>query len=438
MIVERLLAPPTVHPRLINLNVAERARRRLLFFHGLYDASCSFVHVAGTKGKGSVCELVRAAAQNSRRFDAVGCFTSPHLHSCHERVRVNGAPISDVDLKAVGERALEAVSEADRLAAEDIASDEDGYEARRLDPSLTGRGTGWGAVFFDRLLALALLHFRDRACDLVVMEAGIGGLYDSTNFLDAPAVSVITSVSKDHTALLGSTLGEIAFHKAGVMRRGVTTLTPTQHPEVRRVLEQQALEKGASLRTVETTGLRAFEENQKLAAACVFELLGEDADFKGAFWPARLEELAVLGRPLVVDAAHNGHSMDRLFDDLPYDHVVVVFGCGDDKEGKLDMLEVLRKRQSRIQSLYFVEANFGRGELPPSKRPARALELRSALSTSDVTSPPSTSAALDVAITQGLPVLVCGSVYVAAEAREWAVDRDPSCLPSDDWAFRFR
>lgn len=436
--IERLLAAPAVHPRLIKLNVAERARRRLLFFHGLYDASCSFVHVAGTKGKGSVSELVRAAAQNSHKFATVGCFTSPHLHSCHERIRVNGSPISDVALDQVGERALAAVLDADRLAADDIASDEQGYEARRLDPSLTGRGTGWGAVFFDRLLALALLYFRDRECDLVVMEAGIGGLYDSTNFLDAPAVSVITSVSKDHTALLGSTLAEIAFHKAGVMRRGVTTVTPTQHPEVRHVLEQQALEKGATLRTIDTRGLKAYEENEKLAAACAFELLGEEADFNGAFWPARFEELSVLGRRLIVDAAHNGHSMERLFEDLSNDPVVVVFGCGDEKEGKLDMLDVLRKHQSRIESLYFVEASFGRADLPPSKRPARPVDLQSTLSRSLVTSPPSTSAALDAAITQGVPVLVCGSVYVAAEAREWAVERDPSCLPPDDWAFRFR
>ncbi|EGB02328.1 hypothetical protein AURANDRAFT_9387, partial [Aureococcus anophagefferens] len=129
-----------------------------------------------------------------------GCFTSPHLHGCRERVRVGATPVSAAALERHGR---------DALARADAA-----------------RAEAWGCVFFDRLLAAALLHFGAEGCGVLVLEAGIGGLYDSTNFFGAEdlELAVITSISLDHTTMLGSTLAEIAGHKAGVMRRGVTAL----------------------------------------------------------------------------------------------------------------------------------------------------------------------------------------------------------------------
>ncbi|KAJ8599967.1 hypothetical protein CTAYLR_002862 [Chrysophaeum taylorii] len=416
-VIEELLAAPAVHPRRLNMSAAERARRRLAFFRSLsreIGGVGRYVHVAGTKGKGSVCELVRAGLEG---HGVVGCFTSPHLHSARERMRIGRTPISSNDLARFGGEAL------DRVAAVDRAGDE----------------KGWGAVFFDRLLATALLYFAERSCDVVILEAGIGGSYDSTNFTEPEdvALSVITSISYDHTALLGSTLSEIAAHKAGIMRPGKLALTPaTQAPEAMSALGKRAADVGAALEVVPSSGASTADENRALAHRATVELGVPEPDFRGARWPARFEIVELRGRRLLVDAAHNGDSISRLFRDadarFPGVRWLVIFGCGEEKE---DMLGAIEANARNVSAVVTVEAAYGR-DLPPSKRPARAADLAKRFNPKVIpaqpASPPSTSAALDSAAAYP-NLLVCGSLYVAAEAREWAFHLDPSAFPLDDW-----
>lgn len=173
-----------------------------------------FVHVAGTNGKGSVVTYVAEAAQVAGY--RVGSFTSPFIHCFADRIRVNGENIPD--------EALGCCCEMVRAAAPDLPFSQ-----------------------FEITMAIALLYFTQQRCDLVCWETGIGGRLDATNVV-TPLVSVITSVSLDHTGILGNTTTEIAAQKAGIIKPGrPVVLSADNGADVRQVMAQTAREKDASL-----------------------------------------------------------------------------------------------------------------------------------------------------------------------------------------------
>ncbi|KAH8050900.1 hypothetical protein JL720_15289 [Aureococcus anophagefferens] len=240
--------------------------------------------------------------------------------------------------------------------------------------------------------------------------------------------------------MLGSTLAEIAGHKAGVMRRGVTALTPATQPGV---LRARAAAVGADLRSSRCRGPGAGpstqRENRALVEAACAALGVDTAGLEARGGPRRIHVAAAL----LVDAAHNGDSVRRLLEDAAaaYPEVAawtVVFGCGAEKEaartsrrrGVLGSVESISRRGRLLQGrrrAAAVEAARGRGRARGGGRRGRAPgQGRRA-------TPGSWRAGRD-ATSGPAAVLVCGSVYVAAEAREWAADRDPACLPADDWA----
>lgn len=415
-VVDALLAPPVNHPRTLDMPIARRALQRHAFQRSAVAAAFPtpprVISVVGTKGKGSVSELLRSALGHK-----VGCFTSPHLHGCRERIRVGGAPISVEELRIHGAAAL--------------------ARGREL------KVDAWGCVFFDRLLATALLHFGASQCDRLILEAGVGGIHDSTNFFSGAELelAVVTSISLDHTALLGETLEEIALNKAGVLRPNTPALTPsTQPPEVLAALSKEADRVGADLVVVDCGGSSnepATQRENRLLAAAACNALGVDADFSRARWPARFETIEVRGRKILVDAAHNGDSvakfMEAAYAQFPVTKWTIVFGCGAEKEGLDAMVAAVREFAGAV---ICVEAgsSFASRPLPPSKRGEPASKLAARIG-------PRATAAASVA--QALaqsegPVLVCGSVYVAGEAREWCVAADPDSLPADDWARTLR
>ena len=335
---------------------------------------------------------------------------------CRERIRVGDEPISVEALRRHGATALDLATK--------LKVDE------------------WGCVFFDRLLATALLHFGEEACDKLVLEAGVGGIHDSTNFFteEELELAVITSISLDHTALLGDSLREIATNKAGVMRPKTKAVTPsTQPPEALEALQSEADRVGAELVVVDCSGTSEWDtkrENRLLASkACA--LLNVEADFSSSRWPARFEEIRVHGRLVIVDAAHNGDSVKKFLEaahmKFPSTEFTVVFGCGAEKEGLGEMVAAVRPFSENVVC---VEAgsSFADRPLPPSKRgePAQLLAARVG---ANAAFEPSVAAALSKSAG---PVLVCGSVYVAGEAREWCIEEDPACLPADDWARTLR
>ncbi len=162
-----------------------------------------FVHIAGTNGKGSttafLCEILKQTGMK------VGMFTSPHLVTFEERIRINGEYISKEDVTRLGNQLLE----------------------MKFDVPPT---------MFDYCLCMAVLYFKEQNCDIMVMETGIGGRFDSTNALGTPLVSVITKIGFDHMAILGNTLEEIAYEKAGIIKKGVPVILQKQEESAYKVI----------------------------------------------------------------------------------------------------------------------------------------------------------------------------------------------------------
>ena len=179
--------------------------------------SYPILHVAGTKGKGSVAAMA-ASALHAAGYRA-GLYISPHLQDFCERIQVNGEPIPHSDLAALVEEIKPAVA--------------------RL-PFITT---------FELTTALGFLYFAQRGVDAAVIEVGLGGRLDATNIV-TPLVSVITSLSYDHMAVLGNTLTQIAGEKAGIIKEGVPVVSSPQKDEALAVLEKVAAERNAPLTLV--------------------------------------------------------------------------------------------------------------------------------------------------------------------------------------------
>jgi folylpolyglutamate synthase len=194
-----------------------------------------YIHVAGTKGKGSVCVMVENILLQYKEREEVGkigLYTSPHLVSVRERIRIDGQPISE---GLFTRYFYELWDRFERAAVEgwrDILPDGD-----------TRPG------YFRYLTLLAIHAFVQEGVKTAVMECGIGGEYDSTNILpaDAVAASAISRLGIDHTPMLGETIGEIAWHKGGIMKEGAPAFTMNQRPEALAVLEKRAIEKRVDL-----------------------------------------------------------------------------------------------------------------------------------------------------------------------------------------------
>ena len=170
-----------------------------------------FVHVAGTNGKGSfscmLSEILSAAGYR------VGVFTSPFIKDFNERIRVNGENIPDEDLAEVTEYVKRSAETMEDLPTE-----------------------------FELITAIALEYFRRRACDIVVLETGMGGRLDATNVIDAPKVAVITEIGKDHMEILGDTYELIAEEKAGIIKPHTPVVIGETTSETRPVFEKKAKE----------------------------------------------------------------------------------------------------------------------------------------------------------------------------------------------------
>ena len=181
--------------------------RELLHRLGDPQDGLQFVHIAGTNGKGStaamLASILRAAGYTT------GLFTSPYLERFAERMQVNGVPVPDAEFAAVCEALQPCIAAMD-------------------DPPTE----------FELVTAAAMLWFRRRGCDVVVLEVGLGGRLDATNVIAAPACAVITNIGLDHTEILGDTLEQIAREKAGILKPGTRAVSYPQTPEVRAVLHE--------------------------------------------------------------------------------------------------------------------------------------------------------------------------------------------------------
>lgn len=193
--------------------------RRLAAALGHPERRFPSVLIAGTNGKGSTAATL-ASVVNAAGY-RTGLYTSPHLVSVNERIRIEGEPISDIEFAVTYDRVESAANE------------------------LVARGElPWHPSFFEMLTGMMFEHFASAGVELAVLEVGMGGRLDATNIAD-PCISVITDIDFDHQQFLGNTLAEIAREKAGIMRPGVTVVLLPQHPHVNDTLGREIQERKA-------------------------------------------------------------------------------------------------------------------------------------------------------------------------------------------------
>lgn len=406
------------------------------------------IHIAGTKGKGSVSAMIASilAAQGY----TVGMYSSPHLHSATERIRVNMQPIAQPQFAAVVQRIWRIVEQV-------------------------GANGGYGGVTtFEALTAMAFTHFSQIQADFQVIEVGLGGRLDATNIV-APQVCAITSISLDHTATLGDTIAQIAYEKAGIIKQNIPVIVAPQPADAMAVIRRIAAERAAPLLSVEdrfswtqtreqtgadirtqafrlTGSRRAYDletpllgdyqlENAAVAVALAETLTAQGVTLspqsiaqgiRSVNWPARLQILTTPddadGSPLlVVDGAHNPYSIERLAQTLPrhfaYDRLILIFGAlsGHSAAGMLQALAPL--------SPILVAASSRHPRSAASEtitQTAAQIGIDAAFASDDVAQ--ATRYALSVARPNDL-VLGTGSLSVAAEITEEIQHIPPETYP---------
>jgi dihydrofolate synthase/folylpolyglutamate synthase len=373
------------------------------------------IHVAGTKGKGSVSALCAAGLQAAGY--KVGLYTSPHLLDYVERIQVDGKPLSHEQLVELVEEIKPSVAKIRKLTT------------------------------FEITTALGFLAFSKNDVNAAVIEVGLGGRLDATNVV-IPRVSVITSLSYDHMAVLGDTLAKIAGEKAGIVKEGVPVVSAPQAEEALEVLERVAMEKGCPFvlvgREVKfkrlTTSLEGQElvvRDQQSAVRLKIPLLGEhqvqnaataysalrtsgleitkdaiQTGFSQVQWRARFE---VVRRdpPVIFDSAHNQDSFEKLRATLdehfPARQVYLIFGASEDK----NIPGMFAEMKPKIKKLIATRADH-----PRALKPEYILQFAVQAGLEAEAASPVEDAfrrALDLSEKDGSIVLSAGSMFVTAE-----------------------
>ncbi len=379
-----------------------------------------YVHIAGTNGKGSVAAMTASVLQAAGY--KTGMFTSPYLEDFRERIQADGNLIPQADLCAVTGKV--------KLA-------EDERTAAGLDP----------VNEFELVTAAAFAYFADCGCDIVVLETGLGGMYDPTNIIQPPEVAVITHIAKDHTAILGSDLVTIAGQKAGIIKNGSAVVISPNEPEVTDLLTSVCAQQGivpAVVNPDEFTGntissdgccftdadgmtlcCRLLGQHQLTNAMTVYLTLkalkqrgfaiSDEAMQKGfasASWPGRLELMR--RQPIVLlDAAHNPDGAKALADALDSlfagKKVTAVMGMMADKDWKTCVDILAPKCSTLIASSSEMERS-----LPPGMLAEYGSKYCSCVIGDDLEN--AIKLGFDTVSKDGL-LLVCGSVIMAGQAR---------------------
>jgi len=362
------------------------------------------VHIAGTNGKGSVClKIAKTLELNGLR---VGLFCSPHVSSFRERMQVNGRLISE-------EQVIEFLPRIYDLCKEhDIP-----------------------ATFFEITTALAFMFFAEEQVDVVVLETGLGGRLDATNIVKRPALSVITSIGLEHTRILGDTVEKIAVEKGGIIKPDCPVLVGPHVPH--EVLRECAREKQAKayytcddvLGESPTAITDYDEENARIAAAAIQLLteydVPEDVVEQGTRErpPCRFEILELDDDlTVVLDVAHNPAAMEYLVRKLqttyPNDKFRVVVGMSSDKDiGKCGR-SILEAVNDDAQSIHVVQAAHPRAATIEAILVAEPRLKDSHFDSEDRSIGKQVREAMRLARVNGEVLVVCGSVFLMAEARE--------------------
>ena len=398
-----------------------------------------FIHVAGTNGKGSTCAMLESIYRAAGL--RVGLFTSPHLVAFGERIQINRLSIPVAEI-------VRLVEEAQSLLEQGWPGAQSSSSARDFEPGGPGGPrSDEHPTFFEVVTVMALRHFAEQECDLVIWETGLGGRLDATNIV-TPLASVITNIQYDHQKWLGETLASIAAEKAGIIKPGVPVITGAEAPDALQVIAARAREQNARLTVVTSQETRRppldsiqlpllgrhQRMNAAVAVATVRALASRIPVSDGTIttglarvqWPGRLQLVKrPSGQRILLDGAHNIGGAEMLAaalkehfpegktggcgDGLSPPQLVLVLGILRDKDWAA-MCEILAPLAGRIM-------------LAPvhSERTAEPHGLaevcQRANPQAQVAECPSLAAALS-ASAQDAFVIVAGSLYLIGEAME--------------------
>ncbi len=415
-----------------NLTTLDLSRiETLMTLLGNPHTSFKVILIAGTKGKGSTAAMTESMLRKAGV--RTGLYSSPHLHSFRERIRINGELISQQGVVA------------------------------RINKIRPFADTIAGLTAWEIMTALAFVSFSEEKIEVAVLEVGLGGRLDATNITD-PVVSVITSISYDHTQLLGNTLTLIAGEKAGIIRHGGAVVSAMQFPEAMTTIEDICAARDASLVVagednpwrvgrVSLAGQTIYWKQKKyqipllgkhqasnaIVALTILDEFERKTDFKieekarqdglaSVQWFGRMEILS--REPLIIaDSAMNGDSAKKLRESLesyfPGRNVVFIFGASNDH----DYRNMLKALLPICKTTIATQANHPRAT-PPAVLVATAHTLGESID-----SAPSVKAALlqaiDLADERDL-ICVTGSLFCAAEAREVWAEKHGDLLPETD------
>jgi dihydrofolate synthase/folylpolyglutamate synthase len=403
-----------LHPKVIDLTL-DRVWRLLAAVGHPERRLPPVIHIAGTNGKGSTQAMIRAGLEGAGK--RVHAYTSPHLARFHERIRLAGALISEDALTEVLDRC---------------------YAANE----------GGNITYFEITTVAALIAFTETPADYTLLEVGLGGRLDATNVIDAPALTVITPVSIDHTQFLGDTLAAIAGEKAGIIKPGVPVIVGRQDEAALDVIEARAARLGAPViahgqhwHVWEERGRLVFQDETGLLDLPLPALIGEhqldnagmalaslralgcgeaacEAAMTDVSWPARMQRLrsgplveAAGSAELWLDGGHNpaaGEMLARTLASLPQRPTHLICGMLNTK----DVAGFMRPLSAQATSLTAVSIPGEAATLTADETARIAAEA----GIESKTAPDLASAIAAITATDPQArLLICGSLYLAGQ-----------------------
>ncbi len=397
--------------------------KRLLSDMGNPQDSTKFIHVAGTNGKGSVCAILSSVLKSAGY--KTGLFISPFITDFSERIQINSAPIPHTDLAKLTEYVFSFV---EKLNKEDIIITE-----------------------FEFVTALCFEYFKREKVDLAVLETGLGGLLDCTNVINENLCSVITSISLDHTDILGETLEEIAEQKCGIIKDNCPVISSEQNENAARVIKNSAIRHNSPLlfstdikltptkesidgttldfngTTLELSLIGEHQVQNARTALSALAVLTKDANikiskqavkegFKNAVNPARFEVLSK--EPLIIlDGAHNSDGM------LAFSKAVKKY---TPNKRRVLLMGMLSDKDS-LTSCKYIEGLFDKVFTVPVSNPrSRSSEdmaaiVKNYIENVEVCQTPLEG--LEKAKNEDAALFICGSLYLAGELRPYILKK---------------
>ncbi len=354
------------------------------------DHQIKTIHVAGSNGKGSVSTKIAKGLEESGL--KIGLYTSPHISSFRERIKINGEMISESEVETILNKLFE-ITKENQIPC----------------------------TFFELTTILAFIYFAKSKVDIAVIETGLGGRLDATNII-TPILSVITSISLDHTETLGNTIEEITLEKAGIIKPHIPVVIGPKVPF--EIVQAVALKNKSSITQIQGNFINFEEENNAIAKSALKLLSVSDLSIAKSLLAkldCRMEIIKFQGKTIILDVAHNPDGLTHLIaavrEKYPNNPLRLIFGLSENKDIS-SCLEIIKANGAYF---HLVSARNGRG-LPVSELKKKFPDQN------NVYAHESVRQAIDEAILQSNPheiILICGTFFIMSDARAALLINEP-------------